>query len=1480
MLKFCFEIVIVGSFLQSLEATFCDNVIFKNGEITESKKSPYPVGTILTFECDIGYKGVGTNQINCLSNGHWSDPVPFCQAFVCSKNLKEVEEGRTCQKSCIDSFDCPGSFTRCLCDDVCGKSCYNRAFKCPTPEAPENGYVLYNKLSHGHTISYGCDKGYALSGPQTRTCRSDQNWSGYQAKCIEYGVCGQAGDVQKEVKSKVIEGTDAQIGAWPWQAQLFRRSEGLHKDSGFGGGSILNNKWILTAGHNYPLAFPRNKNTKEWKKFFLVVVGISEYPEKGKLPPTADIIEPEILFTHSKFEMETNDYDIALIRVGNHVKWDGEKFVIDSSQTPGVLIYSQYIRPVCFPCMKDYDSPPNDFVNKFDSAQCSTLKVERDSESGTETIVTGFGFKRDPGSSFQYVPKVLQQGHLSILAQIKCIQAAQNSQIARFTDRMICAKSHNKSQYVDSCQGDSGGPLVKVVGPKENRRWIQIGIVSWGLGCGNMYPGFYAYIPYLMDWIIMTIKKNEESNKKVPGSEAPVTTKEITTSTSSPSEIGCGQVDRKYANRGGTAALPGEWPWHVNILIARSACSDFISSASLLPSGSRSGSGSGSLINNNWILSASYIFTIMKIALREQCAILILEARAFQSAEVFLHPNRNLRSSFDYDAALIRIGKPVKTVRNGWMVDDSIQAGIVQFNDFIRPVCLPCVTECGISSSYTVEECAAHGKALASMKSATAGQRTLMTGVNVRNTKVLAYNNLEKDVVDILNRQWCSSELERIDNTMTFTDSMLCTLSRRADAPCLSTGGSALVKQIKRGDKTCWVQLGIATFGGACNERRSPEYYTDVTTIHSWIKQTIQLKGSEAPVTTKEITTLTSSRSEIGCGQVDRKYANRGGTAALPGEWPWHVNILIARSACSDFISSALLLRSGSGSLINNNWILSASYIFTIMKIALREQCAILILGSTKFSSSSKEARAFQSAEVFLHPNRNLRSSFDYDAALIRIGKPVKTVRNGWMIDDSIQAGIVQFNDFIRPVCLPCVTECGISSSYTVEECAAHGKALASMKSATTGQRTLMTGVNVRDTKVLANNNLEKDAVGILNRPWCSRKLEKIDNTMSFTDSMLCTLSRKADAPCLSTGGSALVKQIKRGDKTCWVQLGIATFGGACNERSPQYYTDVTTIHSWIKQTIQPKVTCGTAPLQKKASDSGYTYTAYPGQWPWKATILSELPLARTGNILTENIDGGTIINKKWILTGGESTVHRSCMKCVIIVLGVTSYPINVYTMPDYMQIYRAKNVFLHPQRSLKEYDVALIEIGDRIMVGKLSWVVDPHKPSGEIEFNDYIRPVCLPCINDGVKKSKLKSCRAHGDHLALNVPSNVPIYFAGLNIINFKQTSKMESDPTTIVRRSDKSCQGSPSIKSTKTILCVRPSRADAPCRGTGGDGLVKKIVGDDGKERWVQLGFSGFGPPCGSKDKMGNFNVNFFMDVSTFNSWIMSHVGKDMEW
>lgn len=47
-------------------------------------------------------------------------------------------------------------------------------------------------------------------------------------------------------------------------------------------------------------------------------------------------------------------------------------------------------------------------------------------------------------------------------------------------------------------QGDSGGPLVC----EFNQTWIQVGVVSWGIGCGRQgYPGVYTEVSVYVDWV-------------------------------------------------------------------------------------------------------------------------------------------------------------------------------------------------------------------------------------------------------------------------------------------------------------------------------------------------------------------------------------------------------------------------------------------------------------------------------------------------------------------------------------------------------------------------------------------------------------------------------------------------------------------------------------------------------------------------------------------------------------------------------------------------------------------------------------------------------------------------------------------------------------------------------------------------------------------------------------------------------------------
>ncbi|CAG0897243.1 unnamed protein product [Darwinula stevensoni] len=110
-----------------------------------------------------------------------------------------------------------------------------------------------------------------------------------------------------------------------------------------------------------------------------------------------------------------------------------------------------------------------------------------------EAIVIGWGVT-SMGSDFQ--PSVLQQVEVDIYPHEKCESLYRGIEFTH-----ICAGDHDFGGK-DSCLGDSGGPLHVCLG----RRWVQVGIVSYGFHCGKpQQPGVYVNISSFLPWIVGNI---------------------------------------------------------------------------------------------------------------------------------------------------------------------------------------------------------------------------------------------------------------------------------------------------------------------------------------------------------------------------------------------------------------------------------------------------------------------------------------------------------------------------------------------------------------------------------------------------------------------------------------------------------------------------------------------------------------------------------------------------------------------------------------------------------------------------------------------------------------------------------------------------------------------------------------------------------------------------------------------------------------
>jgi secreted trypsin-like serine protease len=111
--------------------------------------------------------------------------------------------------------------------------------------------------------------------------------------------------------------------------------------------------------------------------------------------------------------------------------------------------------------------------------------AEGDAGDAGTFVIMGWGLIRE-GARRQ--ERRLRYATVSTVPDADCAADYRRAGVNLVAKDSICAGGHG----VDTCQGDSGGPMVRRDGSGD---WVQVGIVSWGLGCArDGYPGVYTQV--------------------------------------------------------------------------------------------------------------------------------------------------------------------------------------------------------------------------------------------------------------------------------------------------------------------------------------------------------------------------------------------------------------------------------------------------------------------------------------------------------------------------------------------------------------------------------------------------------------------------------------------------------------------------------------------------------------------------------------------------------------------------------------------------------------------------------------------------------------------------------------------------------------------------------------------------------------------------------------------------------------------------
>jgi len=254
------------------------------------------------------------------------------------------------------------------------------------------------------------------------------------------------------------------------------------------------------------------------------------------------------------------------------------------------------------------------------------------------------------------------------------------------------------------------------------------------------------------------------------------------------------------------------------------------------------------------------------------------------------------------------------------------------------------------------------------------------------------------------------------------------------------------------------------------------------------------------------------------CGKSNNVVRIVGGKQSNKLAWPWQAKINVQFSSNQP---NMMAIGNCGGSLINNQWILTAAHCFDLSTETPAIKGVEILLGKNNLKATEASEVKLKATNLYVHPGYN-KDTMMNDIALLKLQRPLNF------------AGAEKQ---LQPVCLP-------TANLVTSDDQCMG----------TGWGRLSTNGDSSDVLMEVKLPILSDAT--CKRVWWDR----------MTDTKLCAgyMAGGKDT-CQGDSGGPLQCPLSNG---VWVQNGVTSFGAGCgDEGAPGVYTKVSKYLDWIKQT-------------------------------------------------------------------------------------------------------------------------------------------------------------------------------------------------------------------------------------------------------------------------------------------------------------------------